>query len=129
MIPRKIHYCWFGKKPKSGLYRRCIESWKRLCPDYEIIEWNEVNFDLGRYPYLQWCYDRGKWAFISDFARLIILKEQGGIYLDTELMNRQSGEAHTQALIADINAILEQDPLESSNGRICFWKITEEEEP
>ena len=52
-----------------------------------------------------------------------------GIYLDTELMNRQSGEAHTQALIADINAILEQDPLESSNGRICFWKITEEEEP
>ena len=85
MIPKKIHYCWFGGKPKSGLYRRCIESWKRLCPDYEIIEWNEVNFDLGRYPYLQWCYDRGKWAFISDFARLIILKEQGGIYLDTDV--------------------------------------------
>ena len=82
MIPKKIHYCWFGGKPKSGLYRRCIESWKRLCPDYEIIE---VNFDLGRYPYLQWCYDRGKWAFISDFARLIILKEQGGIYLDTDV--------------------------------------------
>ena len=85
MIPKKIHYCWFGKKTKSGLYRKCIESWYRLCPDYEITEWNENNFDLGRYPYLQWCYDRGKWAFISDFARLIILKEQGGIYLDTDV--------------------------------------------
>lgn len=85
MIPKKIHYCWFGKKPKSGLYRKCIESWYRLCPDYEITEWNEDNFDLGRHPYLQWCYDRGKWAFISDFARLIILKEQGGIYLDTDV--------------------------------------------
>ncbi len=85
MIPKKIHYCWFGKKTKSGLYRKCIESWCRLCPDYEITEWNEDNFDLGRHPYLQWCYDRGKWAFISDFARLIILKEQGGIYLDTDV--------------------------------------------
>ena len=85
MIPKKIHYCWFGKKTKSGLYRKCIESWYRLCPDYEITEWNENNFDLDRYPYLQWCYDRGKWAFLSDFARLLILKELGGIYLDTDV--------------------------------------------
>ena len=85
MIPKKIHYCWFGKNPKSGLYRRCIESWLRLCPDYEIIEWNEENFDCGCHPYLQWCLDQGKWAFLSDFARLLILKEHGGIYLDTDV--------------------------------------------
>ena len=85
MIPRIIHYCWFGRKPKSGLYRRCIASWHRLCPDYRIIEWNEDNFDCGQHPYLKWCYDHEKWAFLSDFARLLILKEHGGIYLDTDV--------------------------------------------
>jgi hypothetical protein len=85
MIPRIIHYCWFGRKPKSGLYRRCIASWYRLCPDYRIVEWNEDNFDCGQHPYLKWCYDHGKWAFLSDFARLLILKEHGGIYLDTDV--------------------------------------------
>ena len=85
MIPKIIHYCWFGGNPKTKLYRRCIASWYRFCPEYEIIEWNENNFDLTRHPYLQWCYDHGKWAFLCDFARLLILKEQGGIYLDTDV--------------------------------------------
>ena len=85
MISKKIHYCWFGGNPKPKLYRRCIASWHRFCPDYEIIEWNEDNFDLTRHPYLQWCYDHGKWAFLCDFARLLILKEQGGIYVDADV--------------------------------------------
>lgn len=85
MIPKKIHYCWFGKTPKPKLYTRCIESWHRFCPDYEITEWNEDNFDCGQHPYLQWCYDHQKWAFLSDFARLLILKEHGGIYLDADV--------------------------------------------
>ena len=85
VIPRKIHYCWFGRKPKPKLYRKCIDSWHRFCPEYEIIEWNEDNFDLTQHPYLQWCYDHQKWAFLSDFARLLILREQGGVYMDTDV--------------------------------------------
>ena len=85
MIPKIIHYCWFGRGEKPKLYRKCVASWHRCCPDYEIIEWNEDNFDCGQYPYLKWCYEHGKWAFLSDFARLLILKEYGGIYLDTDV--------------------------------------------
>ena len=85
MIPKTIHYCWFGRNEKSKLAKKCIESWKRVCPDYEIIEWNEDNFDLDQYPYLRWCYDHQKWAFLSDFARLLILEQHGGIYFDTDV--------------------------------------------
>ena len=85
MIPKIIHYCWFGQNPKPKLYRRCIASWAQYCPDYEIIEWNETNFDFQQQPYLKWCYEHQKWAFFSDLARLIILKEHGGIYLDTDV--------------------------------------------
>ena len=85
MIPKKIHYCWFGNNEKNKLVRKCIESWKRYCSDYEIIEWNEYNFDLKQHPYLQWCYDNKKWAFLSDFARLLIIKQNGGIYFDTDV--------------------------------------------
>lgn len=85
MIPKKIHYCWFGRNEKPALAKKCIESWKKYCPDYEIIEWNEDNFDVDQYPYLRWCYDNKKWAFLSDFARLLIIKENGGIYFDTDV--------------------------------------------
>ncbi len=85
MIPKKIHYCWFGRNPKPKLYRKCISSWQQYCPDYEIIEWNEDNYDYQQHPYLQWCYDHQKWAFLCDFARLLILKEHGGIYLDADV--------------------------------------------
>ena len=90
MIPKKIHYCWFGQKEKPKLAKKCIASWKSICPDYEIREWNENNFDLDQYPYLRWCYDTKKWAFLSDLARLIIIEQNGGIYFDTdvELLNR-----------------------------------------
>ena len=70
MIPKIIHYCWVGKKekPQSVLY--CIESWKRLCPDYEIKEWNESNYDFNKNAYMQQAYEAGKWGFVPDYARL-----------------------------------------------------------
>ena len=85
MIPKTIHYCWFGRGEKPKLARRCIASWRSICEDYELIEWNEDNFDISRHPYLIWCYENKKWAFLSDLARLMIVYEHGGIYVDTDV--------------------------------------------
>lgn len=85
MIPKKIHYCWFGRGEKPKLAKKCIESWKRFCPDYEIIEWNEDNFDLNYNEYIKYCYENKKWAYLSDLVRLIVVKEYGGIYFDTDV--------------------------------------------
>lgn len=85
MIPKKIHYCWFGRNPKPALAEKCIASWKKYCPDYEIIEWNEDNFDLNYNGYTKYCYENKKWAFLSDFVRLVVVAEQGGIYFDTDV--------------------------------------------
>lgn len=74
---------WNGRK--TGISKKCIQSWKKYCPDYEIIEWNEDNFDIDQYPYLRWCYDNKKWAFLSDFARLLVVYQNGGIYFDTDV--------------------------------------------
>lgn len=85
MIPKIIHYCWFGGKEKPKLAKKCINSWKKFCPDYEIIEWNENNFDVTKYPFTQYCYENKKWAFLSDFVRLVVVYENGGIYFDTDV--------------------------------------------
>ena len=85
MIPKKIHYCWFGRGEKPKLAKRCIASWKKYCPDYEIIEWNEDNFDIAEYPYAQYCLENRRWAFLSDFVRLAVVCEQGGLYFDTDV--------------------------------------------
>ena len=85
MIPKRIHYCWFGKKEKPRLAKKCIESWKKHCPDYEIIEWNEDNFDIQAYPYAIYCYEHQKYAFLSDFVLLMVVYQFGGIYLDTDV--------------------------------------------
>lgn len=85
-IPKTIHYCWFGKNPKSELILSCIESWKRTCPDFSIVEWNEGNFDVEKYPFTKRMYNEKKWAFVADYARLIILEEHGGFYLDTDML-------------------------------------------
>ena len=85
MIPKKIHYCWFGKNPLPEDAKRYIESWKKFCPDYEIKEWNEENFDLDRYAYVREAYDNRKFAFVSDVARLYALYTEGGIYMDTDV--------------------------------------------
>lgn len=85
-IPKIIHYCWFGGNPIPERDRVCIESWKRLCPDYQIIEWNESTFDLATSPrYVQQAYVAKKWAFVTDYIRLQVVYEHGGIYFDTDV--------------------------------------------
>lgn len=85
MIPKTIHYCWFGGNPKPDIIERCIASWKKYCPDYEIVEWNETNFDISQHSFMLEAYEQKKWAFVSDVARLIILYNYGGIYMDTDV--------------------------------------------
>lgn len=85
MIPKTIHYCWFGRNPKPELFEKCRKSWDRYCPDYEVVEWNEDNFDINMHPYVKEAYDAAKWAFVTDYARLWIVYNHGGIYLDTDV--------------------------------------------
>jgi hypothetical protein len=85
MIPKVIHYCWFGKSKKPKLVVDCIRSWKKHLPDYEIVEWNESNSDLSL-PFVEKAYKLKKWAFVSDYIRLKVLYENGGVYLDTDML-------------------------------------------
>lgn len=85
MIPKIIHYCWFGSGPKSELIEKCISSWNKYLPDYEIIEWNEDNFDISSNLYVKQAYEAKKWAFVSDYVRLFALYTCGGVYLDTDV--------------------------------------------
>ena len=84
-IPKIIHYCWFGGKELPESAKKCIASWKKFCPDYEIIEWNESNCDLDCCAYVREAYDAKKWAFITDVIRLQVLVRHGGIYMDTDV--------------------------------------------
>ena len=85
MIPKKIHYCWFGKNKLPDKAIKCINSWKKYCPDYEIIEWNEDNFDVRQNGYTEFTYDNRKFAFLSDYARLQIVLKEGGLYFDVDV--------------------------------------------
>lgn len=86
MIPKIIHYCWFGGKKMPKLAKKCLKSWEKYCPDYKIICWNEENFDISQTPlYVRQAYERKKWAFVTDYVRLKIVYENGGIYLDTDV--------------------------------------------
>ena len=85
MIPKKIHYCWFGKGKKSQLAENCIRSWKKFCPDYELIEWNEDSFDVFSNRYTMEAFKERKWAFITDYVRLYAIYNYGGIYMDTDV--------------------------------------------
>ncbi len=98
MIPKKIHYCWFGRNPKPRLAEKCIASWRKYCPDYEIIEWNEDNFDVNRNGYTRMCIEQKKYAFLSDYVRLVVVAEHGGVYFDTDV-----------ELIRPIDALLENE--------------------
>lgn len=84
-IPKVIYYCWFGKGKMPPLAEKCIESWKKYCKGYKIVCINEENFDITQNRYAKEAYDAGKWAFVSDFARLKVLYDQGGIYFDTDV--------------------------------------------
>lgn len=85
MIPKIIHYCWFGGKALPKLAIRCKRSWETFFPDYEIKEWNESNFDINAHPYTQYCYDNKLWAYLSDYVRLAVVEREGGLYFDTDV--------------------------------------------
>lgn len=106
-IPKTIHYCWFGGNPKSELILKCMESWKKFFPDYEIIEWNDNNYDFSKNQYCKEAYENKKWAFVSDFARLDIIYHYGGIYFDTDV-----------EVLRNFDALLEE------NGYCCFENST-----
>ncbi len=112
-IPCKIHYVWMGGAPKSGMILKCIESWKKYCPGYEIIEWNEDNFDIHCCKYIEEAYNAKKWAFVADAVRVYLLKEYGGIYFDSdvELFNSPND------IFEDANAVFGfDDHFELSTG-------------
>ena len=85
MIPKVIHYCWFGRNPLPKSALKCIDSWRKFFPDYEIKEWNEDNFDVNIIKYTQDAYNAKKYAFVSDYARIWILYNYGGVYFDTDV--------------------------------------------
>ena len=93
-----IHYCWFGPKPISKLAKKCMKSWKEFLPDYEIKLWNEDNFDFNQNIFVKQAYEMGKWAFVSDYARLKALSKYGGVYFDTDM-----------EILKDITNILQND--------------------
>lgn len=84
-IEKKIHCCWFSGETKPEGYQKCIDSWKRVCPDYEIVEWNSNNYDCEKNRFVRQAHEKKKWAFISDYARLDVLYQYGGIYLDMDV--------------------------------------------
>ncbi len=102
-IPKVIHTIWFGGNEKEELHLRCIESWKRHCPHYEIVEWNESNYDVHQNKYTAQAYETGKWAYVSDYARLDILYQYGGIYMDS-----------------DVELLKNPDALLTTNAFLCF---------
>lgn len=84
-IPKVIHYCWFGGGPLSEKSRQCVESWRQYCPGYEIVEWNERNYDVGKNRYMEQAYKDGKYGYVPDYARIDILYHYGGLYFDTDV--------------------------------------------
>lgn len=95
MIPKKLHYCWFGNNPKSDIFQDCLASWKLHCPDFEIVEWNEINSKKYSNSFYKNALRKKKYAFAADYIRTKVLYEQGGVYLDTDML-----------LLKPINALL-----------------------
>lgn len=85
MIPKIIHYCWFGGKPLPKLAVKCKKSWEKFFPDYEIKEWNESNYDVNAVPYTKYCFEHKLWAYLSDYVRLDVMEKEGGLYFDTDV--------------------------------------------
>jgi len=85
-IPKKIHYVWVGGKEKPKDIKKCMKTWEKHLKGYEVIEWNESNFDMDSHPFLKEAYKAKKWAFISDYIRAYVVYNEGGIYLDTDVI-------------------------------------------
>lgn len=86
MIPKIIHYVWVGNNPKPKDVKKCMKTWKKHLKDYEIIEWNESNFDINSHPFVKKAYEAKKWAYVSDYIRMYAIYNYGGIYLDTDVL-------------------------------------------
>lgn len=110
-IPKVIHYCWFGRNPLPAMAIKCIKSWERYLPDYEIKEWNEDNFDISVNPYVEEAYHMKKYAFVSDYARFWILYNYGGIYFDIDV-----------ELLKPIDDIIAQGPFMGLEGFEPWYK-------
>lgn len=85
LIPKQIHYCWLSGGPLNQIARDCMETWKRVLPDYELVLWDQSSFDVSSVPFVKEAVDAGKWAFAADYIRLFSVHQQGGIYLDTDV--------------------------------------------
>ncbi|MDC8006287.1 glycosyltransferase [Aureisphaera galaxeae] len=111
MIPKKIHYCWFGKGKKPEVFQRCLESWKTHCPDFEIKEWNEDNFFNTKHAFYKNALRKKRYAFVSDYVRTVVLLKEGGVYMDTDML-----------LIKPINPLLSNRFVigEEVKGRVNF---------
>lgn len=96
MIPKVIHYCWFGGKPLPWDVEKCIKSWKKQCPDYKIVQWDESNLDVNSHPFMKAAYEAKAWAFVSDYARLWVIYNHGGVYLDTDVELLKNLDAHLE---------------------------------
>lgn len=132
-VPKIVHYCWFGGKPKPASVERYLANWRSLLPGYEVMEWNEGNFDVDAWPYARQALQAGMYAFVSDVARLHALHEKGGVYLDTDVEIRRSFDAllsgdvvlgfeegfyiATSTMVAPPRSRLIGDFLESYKGR------------
>ena len=114
MIPQIIHYCWFGGNPLPESAKKCIASWRKFLPDFEIKEWNEDNFDVNIIPYTQQAYEAKKYAFVSDYARFWILYKYGGLYFDTDV-----------EIIKPLDDIIERGPFMGMEliDKDCFPKV------
>lgn len=110
MINKKIHYIWFWRGKKSDNFKKYIDSWKKFCPDYEIKEWNEGNYDITKNEYLKYFYDKKKYAFAADYARFDILYNEWWIYLDTDI-----------EIIKNIDNLLNSDWFISFQDIIFLW--------
>jgi len=91
-IPKIIHYCWFGNKPMSDKEKACVDSWHKFCPDYEILQWNDSNYDIHKLKYMEEAAKAGKWSFVTDYVRLDVLYQYGGFYFDTDVEMLKSME-------------------------------------
>lgn len=132
-IPKVIHYCWFGRGPKNELALKCIESWKKFLPDYEIKEWNEDNFDVNLYTYAKEALENRKFAFVTDVVRLYALYTEGGVYMDTDVEVLKSydaflhhkmfsgfetdGNVPTGMMAAEKGSVWAKELLDGYNGR------------
>ena len=108
-IPKIVHYCWFGGKEKPDSVKKCIESWKKFLPDYQLMEWNEDNFNIEKLKYTKEAYAEGKYAFVSDVARIEALYQYGGIYMDTDENIRfldENGQINTGTNVTKLTNML-----------------------